>query len=123
MNEIGAPLVDIVTGCAAGELGGDTKFSVVALNVSVDGAGVTSNVTGIVTGATPVTVTVTDELYVLAERLVGFTRTVRVPGTVPLTGPTVSHGSVPGLVAVKVGVPELAFTVTVWAAGNVVAPV
>jgi hypothetical protein len=113
VNEIGAPLVDMVIDCAAGELGGDTKFSVVVLNVNVDGAGVTTNVMGIVTGATPVTVTVTDELYVLAVRLVGFTRTVRLPGTVPLTGPTVSHGSVPGLVAVKLGVPKLAFTDTV----------
>jgi hypothetical protein len=113
VKEIGAPLVDILTSCVAGELGGETKFRVVVLNVSVDEAGITTNVTGIVTGATPVTVTVTDELYVLAERLVGFTRTIKLPGTVPLTGPTVSHGSVPGLVAVKVGVPELAFTVTV----------
>jgi len=113
VNEIGAPLVDMVTDCVGGELGGETKFSLVALNVSVDEAGSTTNVTGIVTGATPVTVTVTDELYVLAERLVGFTRTIRLPGTVPLTGPTVSHGSIPGLVAVKVGAPELAFTVTV----------
>ena len=113
VKEIGAPLVDILTGCVAGELGGETKFRVVVLNVSVDEAGITTNVTGMVTGATPVTVTVTDELYVLAERLVGFTRTIRLPGTGPLTGPTVSHGSVPGLVAVKVSVPELVFTATV----------
>jgi hypothetical protein len=102
----------MVTICAAGVLGGDVKSSVVVLNDSVEGAGVTTSVTGIVTGATPVTVTVTDELYVFAPRLVGFTRTVRLPGTMPLAGPTVSHRSGPGVVAVKVGVPELAFIVT-----------
>jgi len=88
---MGAPLVDIVTDCAAGELGGERKFNVGLLNVSVEGAGVTTSVTGMVTGATPLTVTVIAERYDAAVRLVGFTRTVRVPGTVPLAGPTVSH--------------------------------
>jgi hypothetical protein len=70
-------------------------------------------VTGTVTGATPKTVTVTVELYVFATKLVGFTRTVRVPGTVPLAGPTVTQRSGAGVVAVNVGAPELALTVTV----------
>ena len=56
-NEMGAPLVDIVNDCAAGELGGERKFNVGVLNVSVEGAGVTTSVTGMVIGATPVTVT------------------------------------------------------------------
>jgi phosphoribosylcarboxyaminoimidazole (NCAIR) mutase len=118
---MGAPLVDIVTDCAAGELGGETKFSVALLNISVEGAGVTTSVTGMVTGATPVTVTVIAEMYDAAVRLVGFTRTVRLPGTVPLAGPTVSHWSGPGVVAVKVGVPALGFRLTVCAAGNNIA--
>lgn len=61
VKEIGAPLVDMLTVCVAGGLGGVAKFSVVTLNISVDGAGVTTSVTGIVTGATPVTVRVTLE--------------------------------------------------------------
>jgi hypothetical protein len=123
VNEIGAPLVDIVTVWVAGGLGGVAKGTLVALNVSVEGAGVTTSVTGIVTGATPVTVNVTLDTYVLAVRLVGFTRTVRLPGTLPLAGLTVSQAAPPGLVAVKVGVPELALTVIVCAAGKAVVPI
>lgn len=102
----------MLTDCAARGIGGATKFRVVALSVSVDGAGVTTSVTGTITGATPETVMVTLELYVFATKLVGFTRTVSVPGTVPLAGPTVTHRSSAGVVAVNVGVPELALTVT-----------
>jgi hypothetical protein len=123
VNEIGAPLVDIVTVWVAGGLGGVAKGTLVALNVSVDGAGVTTSVTGIVTGATPVTVNVTLDTYVLAVRLVGFTRTVRLPGTLPVAGLTVSQAAGAGLVAVKVGVPELALTVIVCAAGKAVVPI
>jgi hypothetical protein len=59
VKEIGAPFVVIVMVCDAGGLGGVVKFNVVVLNISVDGAGVTTSVTGMVTGATPVTVRVT----------------------------------------------------------------
>jgi hypothetical protein len=62
VKEIGAPLVDSLTVWAAGGFGGEVKFSVVALNVSVESAGVTTSVTGIVTDVTPATVSVTDEL-------------------------------------------------------------
>ena len=100
-----------------------TKLAVFVLSVKVEGAGVTISVTGIVTGATPVTVTVTAELYVFADKLFGFTRTVRLPGSLPPGGLTVSQRSAPGLAVVKVGVPELAFMVTDWAAGKAVAPI
>lgn len=56
-------------------------------------------------------------------RLVGFTRTVIVPGSLPLSGLAVTHSVLDGLMAVvKVGVPLLAFTETVCAAGRVDEP-
>jgi hypothetical protein len=115
--------VDKVTVCAAG-FGGAVKFSVVALNTKSDGAGVTTIVTGTVTGvATPVTVTVMVEVYVLAVSVVGFTFTLRLAGNLPLEGVTVSHRSVAGVDTVKFGAPELAFTETVCAVGSAEAPI
>jgi len=123
VNEIGAPLVESVTVWFAGGNGGAAKFNVVALSDRVDGAGVTTSVTGIVVIA-PLTVTVIAALlYVAAGRLVGFTRTLSVAGSVPLDGLTVNHGVLDGVTAaVNAGAPELAFTVIVCAAGSVAAP-
>jgi hypothetical protein len=53
-------LVESVTVCVAGVIGGAVKVSDVALKVRVEGGSVTVNVTGTLNGfATPVTVTVT----------------------------------------------------------------
>ena len=59
-NEMGVPLVERVTVCAASGIGGAVKFSAVALKVAVDGGEVTVKVTGMFNGfVMPVTVTVT----------------------------------------------------------------
>ena len=123
VNEIGDPLVDSNTVCAAG-LGGAVKVNVVALSARVEGGEVTASDTGTMTGAaTPVTVSMTDALYDPTGRLVGLTRTVKVPGSFPLSGLAVSHKAVPGEIAVmKSGVPELDLTETFRAAGSVAAP-
>jgi hypothetical protein len=54
---------------------------------------------------------------------VGFTRTLIVPGNVPLLGLAVNQNVFNGKTAVVyVGEPELAFTETVCAAGSAVVP-
>ncbi len=89
----------------------------------MEGGSVTFRVTGMLSGlATPLTVTLTDERYIPTGRLVGFTRTLKLPGSVPLLGLTVSQRSVDGEIAVVYpGFPELAFTETLCAAGSAVA--
>src|SRR5215472_7956570 len=123
VKEIGVPLVVSETVCETGGEGGTEKARVLALRPSAGAGGETTNVTGMVTGFNPVTVTVTLELYVEAGRLVGFTRTFKLAGSAPLLGSTVIHRSGAGVVAVNAGVPELALTETVWTLGSLPAPI
>jgi hypothetical protein len=61
------------------------------------------------------------DVYVLAERLLGFTWTLRVIGRLPVLGVAVTHAS--AVVTVYVGFPALGRTDTFWAAGNVELPI
>ncbi len=119
-NEMGVPFVDRVTVCATSGIGGAVKFSAVALKVTVDGGEVTDRVTGMFNGfVTPVTVTVTVAVYVPTARLVGLTRKLRLPGSLPVSGPTVNQRMfVPVTAVVNAGVPAFVFTETVCAAGS-----
>ena len=123
VKEMGDPLVDSVMVCAADGLGGAANVSVAGFNVSVEGPAVTFNVTAITTGAVaPVTVTVTDEVYCATGRLVGFTLTISDAGRLPLFKLTFSQKSVPGVTAVKEGVPALARIETFCDLGSVAYP-
>ena len=119
-NEMGVPFVERVTVCTASGIGGAVKFSAVALKVTVDGGEVTVKVTGMSKGfVTPVTVTVTVALYVPTDRLVGLARKLKLPGSLPLSGPTVNQSVfVPMTAVVNAGVPAFVFTETVCAAGS-----
>jgi hypothetical protein len=125
VNEMGALVVESRTVWPVpGGRTGTVKVRLVALSASVDGAALTVSVTGMLTGATtPVTVTVTLALYIPTPRLVGLARRLRLPGSFPLDGLTVSHNDEPpggagGTTAVKAGVPVLARTATVAAEGS-----
>jgi hypothetical protein len=120
---MGAPSVERVMVWTEVANGVIFRVMVEELKPSVGNGGEITSVTGIVTTGSPVTVIVTVDVYVDAGRLVGFTRTLRVAGRLPLLGSTVIHASVPGVVAVKAGVPELAFTEMVWTAGSLAAPI
>jgi len=122
-NEIGAPFVDRVTVWAADGLGGAVNVSVAGFNDSVEGASVTFNVTATTEGAAaPVTVIVMADTYCPTGRLFGFTLTLSVAGSVPLSRFTFNQKSVPGVEVVKSGLPALARIETVCALGSVVAP-
>ena len=119
-KEMGVPFVDRVTVCAATGIGGAVKFSAVVLKVTVDGGEVTVNVTGIFKGLMmPVTVTVTVAAYMPTDKLAGLTRKLRLPGSLPLSGPAVNQSVfVPEMAVVNAGVPAFVFTATVCAAGS-----
>jgi hypothetical protein len=117
---MGVPFVERVTVCVDAGIGGAVKFSAVALKVTIDGGDVTVRVTGMFNGfVTPVTVIVTVAAYMPTARLVGLARKLRLPGSLPLSGPTVNQRVfVPEMAVVNAGVAEFVFTETVCAAGS-----
>ena len=125
--EIGAPFVDSVMVWLSVALG-YVKASAAGLTDSDEGAAVTFRFTVMLTGfATPATVTTMVALYAPTCMVVGFTRTLRLAGRFPPGGETINQSAfVGGLMGVMatlyVGLPALAFTETVCAAGNVAAP-
>ena len=92
VNESGEPLAERRITWGAGGIGGATNASVEALKVNVGKGADTLRVTGTFTGAaTPATVTAMVARYWPTERLVGFTRALRVAGSFPASGVTVNH--------------------------------
>jgi hypothetical protein len=81
-------VVDNLTVCVGGGLGGVANVNAVLLIERVGGGDVTFKVTAIanVMGAEPVVVTVTLSEYVPGPRPVGFTWTAMVAGILPLSG-------------------------------------
>src|SRR5260370_1251847 len=63
--------------------------------------------------------TETVAVYVATARLVGWARKLRLPGSLPVSGPTVNQRMfVPETAVVNAGVPAFVFTETVCAAGS-----
>jgi len=100
VKDTGPPLAISCSVCVGG-VGGAVKLSVVELTDNVGSGAVTVRVTGIKTGdANPVAATLTEALNVPTGRPVGLTRTVSAAGSLPVSGLTVSHSAVGGVIEV-----------------------